>query len=308
MSLNSTLQKFEQGVISKPDYIRDMYVKHHDKLFEYSEYLSRTDISAIEIMDNAVIMVSRGSRVKMICPRGDHRVAPIEILNFFDYEKSDSEMIMNLVGDAENILDIGANMGWYSINIAKAYPDSMIYAFEPIPKTFEYLTRNVSINKVSNINIYPFGFSNEEKDIYFYYYPEGSGNASSANVSEREDAQIIKSNVRVVDDFAEKEGVTVDFIKCDVEGAELLVFEGALKTIERDRPIIFSEILRKWSAKFNYHPNKIINMLSDMGYRCFCANKENLIEVKEITDNTIETNFFFLHDVKHKNKIDNLLI
>jgi hypothetical protein len=150
-----------------------------------------------------------------------------------------------------------------------------------------------------------FGLSDEEKDLTFYFLPEGSGNASSTNLSEREDIEKIVCHVEVLDVAASRLNLPrVDFIKCDVEGAELFVFRGGKKLLERDKPIIFSEMLRKWSAKFAYHPNQIIQLLADFGYRCFTAKGEKLIEFFSMNEETVETNFFFLHSTKHIEMIE----
>ncbi|MBV5329624.1 MAG: FkbM family methyltransferase, partial [Chlorobium sp.] len=92
----------------------------------------------------------------------------------------------------------------------------------------------------------------------------------------------------------------------DVEGAELFAFQGAMKTLQRDKPIVFTEMLRKWAEKFNYHPNDIITLFSSLEYRCFYADGSNLKELAEMTDDTVETNFFFLHSGKHQQLIDEL--
>lgn len=73
--------------------------------------------------------------------------------------------------------------------------------------------------------------------------------------------ETVQCKLRTLDDYTAETKIRVDFIKCDVEGAELLVFKGAIDTIARDKPVIFSEILRKWSAKFNYNPNEIFDLL-----------------------------------------------
>ena len=97
--------------------------------------------------------------------------------------------------------------------------------------------------------------------------------------------------------------MTVDFIKCDVEGAELLVFKGGLNTIKRDKPIIFSEILRKWSAMFNYDPNEIFDLFKSEGYLAFTVNTNVLLPFCRMDESTVETNFFFLHAEKHRDLI-----
>lgn len=307
MKIADTRRMFLDGHIAKPEFIRTMFELHHAKLFDYAEYLQQTNIAAIEIRDGRIVMTSRDKAVKMICPPGDYRAAPIETLNFLEYESEDSTMIMQLVSPDSCVLDIGANMGWYAINIAKTYPACMIHAFEPVPKTYRLLVENVTLNKINNVVTHNFGFSDEGKDLTFFFYPEGSGNASSENLSEREDIEKIVCHVEALDDFANRLNLPrVDFIKCDVEGAELFVFRGGKKLLERDKPIVFSEMLRKWSAKFGYHPNEIIALFSSLGYRCFYADQSTLKELHEMTDETVETNFFFLHQEKHARKIGDL--
>lgn len=108
-------------------------------------------------------------------------------------------------------------------------------------------------------------------------------------------------------EFIDENPVKIDFIKCDVEGAELLVYQGGLETIKRDKPIIFTEMLRKWSAKFNYHPNQIIDLIAEIGYDCFTVCDHNLSRFSLMDDTTLETNFFFLHREKHSQQIQNFI-
>lgn len=302
--INDVLSAYTQGTIDKNAFIKEMYEEHHAALFDVADHLSKTNINKIEITDGLVVMTSRDRGVRMICVPGDFRVAPIETLNFFDYEKSDSLMIDRLVGDQDVMLDIGANMGWYSINIAISRRAAKVYCFEPIPRTYSYLEKNLELNSCGNVVAYNFGFSDCEGEFDFYYYDEGSGNASSANVSNREDVHVCKCKVRTLDAFSAELNSTVDFIKCDVEGAELLVFKGGLETLKRDRPIVFSEILRKWSAKFDYHPNEIFKLFNELGYRAFTTDGDLLKEFFSMDETTIETNFFFLHSERHLEKIN----
>jgi len=106
-----------------------------------------------------------------------------------------------------------------------------------------------------------------------------------------------------MDDFVNMHGLNIDFIKCDVEGAELLIFQGAVETLKSRKPIIATEMLRKWAGKFGYHPNRIISFMAELDYQCFTSDGENLFPFPEMTDETIETNFFFLHQDKHEKQI-----
>lgn len=307
MTLRELKNDFKNGKIAKADYINSMH-ELHKTLFEYSEFIKETDIRLIEISDDSVIMTTRTNDIKMICDKDDKRIAPIEILNFDHYEREDFDMIMTLIEDGFRVFDIGGNIGWYSINIAKSKKEVEVLTFEPIPKTFDYLTRNLAINNIANVKPFNFGFSNKEQELTFYYYPGGSGNASSANLSEGADVEKIVCRVKKLDDFAESNNLTIDFIKCDVEGAELFVFQGGAESIRKHKPVIFAELLRKWAGKFNYHPNEVISLLKDMGYRCFVVSGSQLVEFFTMDEQTIETNFFFLHAEKHEEKIKNLTV
>jgi FkbM family methyltransferase len=302
MKLKEIEEKFKNKEIDKQEYIKLMHVMHQS-LFEYSEFVKGRDIRKIEISDDCVILTSRNNFIKMICDKEDKRIIPVEILNFAYYEKTELDMVMNLADETSTVFDIGANIGWYSLNIAKNKKNTKVFSFEPIPKTFDYLKRNVKLNQIKNIEIFNFGFSYEERDIEFYYYKEGSGNASLANLSDVENIHKIICSVKKLDDFVYENRYSVDFIKCDVEGAELLVLKGGIETIKRDKPIIFMEMLRKWTSKFNYHPNDIIKLLTNEGYRTFTAKKNRLLEFFNMDEDTVETNFFFLHSYKHIDKI-----
>ena len=74
-----------------------------------------------------------------------------------------------------------------------------------------------------------------------------------------------------------------------------MVLDGAMGVITRDRPVMMFELLRKWSQRFGYHPNIVIDRLKSLGYRCFAIGKGDVREIGEIDDATVETNFLFVH-------------
>lgn len=301
MGLKELKDSFKGNMIDKADYIVRMH-DYHKILFEYSEFIRTTDIQYIEICDGNVIATSREHGVRIICDPFDRRISPIETLNFDFYEKTDCDMILRLVENGQNVFDIGGNFGWYSLLIAKMKKVD-VYTFEPVPRTYDYLVRNVALNKLENIRLFDFGFSNQEQDLDFYYYPQCSGNASIERLSDEATVETVTCRVKKLDDFVQEEGVSIDFIKCDVEGAELLVFQGGLDSIRTQKPIVFAELLRKWAAKFGYHPNQVVELFRECGYRCFIASGEKLKEIIRIDEGTVETNFFFLHEKKHSERI-----
>ena len=300
MSLTALRADYQDHKIEKHDFIHRMH-QCHTSLFEYVGIISSTDITKIEIDTSGVYFTVKhralsyiGEGVRLYVDPRDQRIAPIEALNFDTYEDSDFSMIAKLIKPGHTVLDIGGNIGFYSLSLAKQFPTSQFHAFEPLPKTFAQLKRNLEMNNLKNVNIYNFGFSNEKNTLTFYFYPEGSGNASSARLSDRDSVEEVTCSVITVDEFVKDNTLKVDFIKCDVEGAELLVFQGANAVLDTHRPIVFSEILRKWSKKFDYDPNEIFQLFRSKNYGAYTCAKGELVPFEKMTEETLETNFFFI--------------
>ena len=295
---------FSKGEITKAAFIDAMY-QQHQSLFDYSAMLNEVDIASIEILPDGVLFTSKQDGIKLFCTKADKRTAPFEIMNFNEYESDDAGLLYKVINNGDTIFDIGANIGWYSIGLAKRNPLSAIHSFEPLPATFASLRKNVGLNGLNNISINNFGFSNEIKTLQFYTSPYTSVSNSAENISGDNEAILTECIVKTLDSYSFDRNIQVDLIKCDVEGAELFVYEGGLKTINQYKPVIFTEMLRKWAAKFNYHPNDIINLMKSKGYNCYVNNgNDKLQKIEEVTEATIQTNFFFLHPGKH-NKLLN---
>ncbi|MEO8502787.1 MAG: FkbM family methyltransferase [Acidobacteriota bacterium] len=298
MTLAELERAFADGELPKADYIEQIF-RLHRQLFDYADFLRRTGISAIEVSERGVLMRARDGDLLLKCDPDDRRLAPIEILNFGHFEAAELAMVLALVEPNATVFDIGANIGWYSMQLARRVPGVRLFAFEPVPKTYRLLQEHLALNGISTVRTFPYGFSDRAGEITFYVDPQGSGNASAANLTGLERVQQVTCRVERVDDVARELEARVDFIKCDVEGAELLVFRGAEDTLRRQRPAVFVEMLRKWALKFDYHPNDTIAHFASLGYRCFALHGERLAPFTAMDETTTETNFFFLDPVRH---------
>lgn len=253
--------------------------------------------------------------IKMIINNADVTSNPMSILGTGTYEKRETKTVLNVIKKLyENkgmcVLDIGANEGWYTLNIKKMLKNVAVYSFEPSPITFRRLKENLLLNDENVNNVVNIGLYDRNSTLGFYYNEESSGASSFVNIREKEEIKPIEVNVRRLDDWARENEITkVDFIKCDVEGAELFVYKGGREVIERSKPIVFSEMLRKWSAKFGYTPNDIISFFKELGYKCYVIESETgLKECPKVTEATVETNYFFLHEMKHAQIIEEMVL
>lgn len=295
--LQELKQQWNSKSIEKPEYIQKMKALHQT-LFDYSEILSTNEILSIEISSEGVFITIGAENIKLKCDEQCARTAPIETLNFNNYELHERTHILNLLKEkttAPFIVDVGANVGFYSLFLAKHFPKGKIMAFEPLPQNFELLKENLELNKAINIEILNRGLSKEEGSLEFYIDPNCAVNASLKNVSDSKNVQVVKCPVSTMDIHLKNRSQKVDFIKIDVEGGEFFVLQGAMDLLVKDKPMVFAEMLRKWCKPFGYHPNDIIQYMVDLNYKCLAVAPDgNLKNFKEMTEDTTETNFFFV--------------
>jgi len=311
LSIYNLFENFKSGRIKREKFwlkMKDFHsgLKGYSKLLKENYNLEKIEISA----EGLFIILKNG--LKMIWNPEDIRAVPSMLINHGEYEFEELQLLKVLARKCEVIFDIGANAGWYSLNFAKFVKKKSvrIYTFEPIPGIFSILKKNIKLNDFSGM-IHPFDVAfGEYSGIAKFYIPNFTGSVASSRTRlfPHQENKVVRCKMLRLDDFIKKQKLNLlDLIKCDVEGAELLVYQGGLKTITRFRPIIISEMLRKWSLKFHYHPNDIIKLLSGIGYKCFTVKDNRLVRFFEMNQNTVETNFFFLHSVKHASQIRSLI-
>jgi FkbM family methyltransferase len=301
------IRAFKDKKIPKEQYWKEL-LEFHKILEAYADLIHPNELRKIEVTDSGLFIVLPNG-LRFAWHPQDFRTAVSHIVNDGGYELKERDLLFRLVANAQTVFDIGANVGWYALHFSRliAEKGGSVYAFEPIKKTYDALAENIDINKTQNISIFNNGFGDENRSVRFFL-PECSGSVAASmrplydSGSEEEECEILK-----LDDFvAEREIKDISFLKCDVEGAELLVIRGGMSTLENQNPIVFMEMLRKWSARFGYHPNETIQLLADIGYKCFFNSSGLLVPMESMTDDCLETNFYFLNEEKHSHLIGEL--
>src|SRR3546814_20519332 len=118
MNFSELKNLFEAGEIDKQDYINKA-TTFHQALFSYPSIIRGTDIQQICIDREDVSFTIGENNIHLYAPAGETRVVPIEIINFSHYEPEETRVMDILSASATSILDIGANIGWFSVYFAK---------------------------------------------------------------------------------------------------------------------------------------------------------------------------------------------
>lgn len=300
-ALTDIRQSYETGKLRKQDYIEAIHTRH-SSLFDYPDFMANTDVEALHILPEGIYVRSRSQQIELLMDPRDQHLVPYTLMNFRAYESAETEFLKSITQPDWTILDIGANCGWYALTLARQYPTAQIHAFEPIPGTHDLLLRNIRRNGFTNIHAHRQGFSDHEGPLEFLYTPNCSGATSLIHAGQpaaQEALQKISCPSSTLDLFCSRNSLAPQLIKCDVEGAELMVMQGGEATIATHKPVILIELLRKWAEKFGYHPNDVLTLLGRHGYRAYTLEEGRPVPCPSIHEETPETNFVFLHGEQH---------
>jgi FkbM family methyltransferase len=133
-----------------------------------------------------------------------------------------------------SVLDVGANVGDWSLLAAELLPDATVWALEIVPATFARLRERVSGH--ARIRCFNLGLADRDGVLRMHYDPAASTHATFTEYPHSGTRQSIDCAVRTGDAFVREHGIErVDFLKLDVEGAEHLVLAGLAESLSARR-------------------------------------------------------------------------
>jgi len=171
--------------------------------------------------------------------------------------------------------DIGANIGCYTLIASKITGSSgHVFAFEAIREVYEKLTFNIQLNNLSGITAENLAIF-DQKDLLEFYVSSGENiGMSSIFHHDNERGDTVQVQAISVDEYVEENQISrVDFIKLDIEGAELHALNGMRKTLRRFRPILLMELSTEVLPNTSLTPDEITQLLRDLNYTQMALTK-----------------------------------
>jgi len=176
-----------------------------------------------------------------------------------EYCPAEWTLLRQLIKPGMNVVEVGANMGTHSVDMARACAPGTFLAFEPQPRLFQILCGNLALNNVTNALVYPEGCGDEEGEIGIArvdYDVEGNFGGFALDRHQGD----IPVRIRTIDSLRL---ARCGLIKIDVEGFEPKVIRGAAETIRRCRPILYVENDRADQQQ------EVIDLVAGLGYRMY---------------------------------------
>jgi FkbM family methyltransferase len=202
---------------------------------------------------------------------------------FPEFEKFIDSYLKVKEGDV--FLDVGAHIGKYTLSVASIMgKKGQVISIEPYPETYRVLLENIRLNSFENIQTFRIAAwsQNCKKQLFLSNNAGGHSLTPNKKPDERwpDQQPFIIIQAKPLDDILEKIGRKVDWIKIDVEGAEIEVLQGMRKTLEHDKPNLIIEArktnlekIKKFMEQQRYHVERIPASEKDTYYYIYCTSE-----------------------------------
>lgn len=191
------------------------------------------------------------------------------LVAYGSHDPEEHDLIESLVQPGMTVLDVGANIGIYTVTCANLVgPEGRVYAFEPEPGTFALLRANLETNGVKIATVYQNALSDEEgvATLFLDRWNAGGHTLLEGNVTTQEGGTTLIEMLTLDGVFAE-ERVVADFVKMDAQGFEGHVVRGGREFLTRGRTTLLMEFWPEGLRNAGTEPEDLLRELADLGYR-----------------------------------------
>ena len=206
------------------------------------------------------------------------------------FETGTTGLIAKLLDETDIVMDIGANLGWFTVQMARRVPRGECHAFEPVPHLFQRLQHNCALNGLEkNIRLTQTALGNDQGTVDIYQFTNTAAGMSSLSKHGRSDYVTFSVPLTRLNTYIDAQRMDrIDVIKMDVEGAEMDVLAAGDKPFRLQRPPIWILEMNSDTARsFGYAPQDLLRRLNEYHPHQFFrveAGWGKTLPMKSITD------------------------
>ncbi len=187
------------------------------------------------------------------------------------YEPLETGVVQHNVKEGDVVVDAGANIGYYTLLLARLVgPQGKVIAIEPDPDNFALLKKNVQANGYRNVTLIQKAISDGEGTVKLYRSIRSTAQHSLAASNQGD--PYVEVELGRLDDLVPG---PIDFMKMDVEGAEVGAIKGARELFSRSPHLkIMTEYNPRALDDFGVQPEEYLRLLAQYGFSFSNINKK----------------------------------
>jgi FkbM family methyltransferase len=227
-----------------------------------------------------------------------------------NFENAEICFVEKFLRPGMTVLDIGAHHGLYTLLASKRVgPRGRVVAIEPSPRERKRLHRHIRLNFCSNVRIEPvaLGKTAAQANLFLVKGLEDYCNSLRPPATAAE-TRTVRVKVISLDELLPRAaGQNVDFIKLDVEGAELDVLQGASRLLQAEpRPVLLVEVYDIRTEPWGYRAREIVQFLDRAGYHWFRLRENGVPEAVASDCDAYDTNLVAIPNERVSQVMQNL--
>lgn len=184
---------------------------------------------------------------------------------FYHYEEAEKGEIVQALGSHGTFLDVGANIGLFSVFVSRLFPQASVHAFEPHPRNFRCLSQTAAVNRLTKLIAVQacVGAGSGRGRLFLHGRDSGGHSMRRDQFQEGENVGSVDVLLVSVDDYVKQQSIdSLQVMKIDVQGGEWEVLSGAQTSISRFRPKLVIELDNQWLAE---NPHEFLARFSSVG-------------------------------------------
>lgn len=214
------------------------------------------------------------------------------------FERADSMALASLIRRNDICVDVGANVGYYTMLMARHAPDGSVTAFDPLSRNYGLVLASTALNGYPNVKVICSAVGDRDGTVEFVEAVDGAY-SSLFDTGRVSASRRIQVPICALDSHWRSTGRDrIDVVKIDVEGAERLVVDGARELLASEaRPrVIMIELCDENLRPFGASVSAIVERLAALGYSSWVADVKGLRPMRDADVNRLFNVFFLRSD------------
>lgn len=216
---------------------------------------------------------------------------------FGAYELPTVRFMRSYLKDGDVAIDVGGQIGYLSIIMAtSANRHVQVVSFEPEPGNINSFKQNIELNTLENVTLVEKAVSDHAGKIKLYLSSDrNAGTHSTVFVEGNVSEEFVEIDAVTIDDEVSSRGIDrVDLIKIDVEGGEIDVIRGSVKTLMSFQPVVITELGDALQKARGFSTDEFKLFMEDHGYNCYTILNDGTLRSTAVGDFHLMDNVVFV--------------